>query len=218
MVMKSTLSRLPLYYGYLGRLVQEGVPFVSSAVIADSLNLNPVLVRKDLASVSSQPGRPRQGFEVTQLYHDLEEFLGYNCKDEAVLVGVGNVGRLLLTSKSFERLGLNIVTAFDKDEDLHGLKINGKTIFPVEKMSNLIPRLNVKIGIIAVPEDQAQTVCDQLVESGILAIWNFAFAPLNVPQGILVKNENLAMSLANLSMQLRNKLLYQNDQSENSSN
>ncbi len=214
MVMKSTLSRLPLYYGYLGRLMQDGVPFVSSSVIADSLNLNPVLVRKDLAGVSSVPGRPRQGFEVAQLYHDLEEFLGYNSKDEAVLVGVGNLGRLLLTTKSFERLGLNIVTAFDKDENLHGLKINDKMIFPVEKMTNLIPRLNVKIGIIAVPEDQAQTVCDQLVASGILAIWNFAFTPLDVPKGILVKNENLAMSLANLSMQLRNKLLYENNNLE----
>jgi redox-sensing transcriptional repressor len=45
-----------------------------------------------------------------------------------------------------------------------------------------------------------------MVKCGILAIWNFAFTLLNVPQGILVKNENLPSSLAVLSHQLAKKL------------
>lgn len=205
-VPKSTLSRLPLYYSHIYKLQQVGEKYVSAAAIAQSLNLNPVLVRKDLSGVSSVEGKPRAGFEIDTLLKDLSEFLGYNKVDEAILVGVGSLGRLILTNKEFSSMGLNITVGFDKDPDLHGLQVGDKFILPMEKMENYIRRTGVKIGIITVPADQAQAVCDQMVGCGILAIWNFAFTLLNVPQGILVKNENLPSSLAVLSQQLAKKL------------
>ena len=205
-VPKSTLSRLPLYYSHIQKMQQQGEKYVSAAAIAQSLNLNPVLVRKDLSGVSSVEGKPHTGFEIDILIKDLSEFLGYNNVDEAILVGVGSLGRLILTNKEFSNMGLNITVGFDKDPDLHGLQIGDKFILPMEKLANYVKRTGVKIGIITVPADQAQNVCDQLVECGILAIWNFAFTLLNVPQGILVKNENLPSSLAVLSQQLANKL------------
>ena len=205
-VPKSTLSRLPLYYSHINKLQQIGEKYVSAAAIAQSLNLNPVLVRKDLSGVSSVEGKPRAGFEINTLLKDLSEFLGYNKVDEAILVGVGSLGRLILTNKEFSSMGLDITVGFDKDPNLVGLQIGSKYILPMEKMESYIKRTGVKIGIITVPADQAQSVCDQMVECGILAIWNFAFTLLNVPQGILVKNENLPSSLAVLSQQLANKL------------
>lgn len=205
-VTKSTLSRLPLYYSYVRRLQQMGESYVSSAAMAQSLNMNPVLVRKDLAGVSSVEGKPRTGFEIDTLIIDLSEYLGYNKVDEAILVGVGSLGRLILTNKEFSSMGLDITVGFDKDPDLVGLQIGSKFVLPMEKMANYVKRTGVKIGIITVPATQAQAVCDQMVECGILAIWNFAFTLLNVPQGILVKNENLPSSLAVLSHQLANKL------------
>ena len=205
-VPKSTLSRLPLYYSHIYKLQQEGEKHVSAAAIAQSLNLNPVLVRKDLSGVSSVEGKPRAGFEIDTLLKDLSEFLGYNKVDEAILVGVGSLGRLILTNKEFSSMGLDITVGFDKDPNLVGLQIGSKYILPMEKMESYIKRTGVKIGIITVPADQAQSVCDQRVECGILAIWNFAFTLLNVPKGILVKNENLPSSLAVLSQQLANKL------------
>ena len=205
-VTKSTLSRLPLYYSHICKLKQEGQVYVSAAAVAKSLNLNPVLVRKDLAGVCSVTGKPRTGFEIDTLIHDLSEHLGYNKEDEAILVGVGSLGRLLLTNKEFSSMGLNIVVGFDKDPILNGLQIGDKYVLPMEKLSSFVKRTGVKIGIITVPADQAQSVCDQLVNSGILAIWNFAFTLLDVPKGILVKNENLPSSLAVLSHQLTNKL------------
>ena len=205
-VPKSTLSRLPLYYSHINKLQQVGEKYVSAAAIAQSLNLNPVLVRKDLSGVSSVEGKPRAGFEIDTLLKDLSEFLGYNKVDEAILVGVGSLGRLILTNKEFSSMGLDITVGFDKDPNLVGLQIGSKYILPMEKMESYIKRTGVKIGIITVPADQAQSVCDQMVECGILAIWNFAFTLLNVPQGILVKNENLPSSLAVLSQQLANKL------------
>lgn len=205
-VTKSTLSRLPLYYSHIRKLKQEGQVFVSAAALAQSLNLNPVLVRKDLAGVCSVTGKPRTGFEIDTLINDLSEHLGYNKEDEAILVGVGSLGRLILTNKEFSSMGLNIVVGFDKDPNLHGLQIGDKYVLPMEKMASFVKRTGVKIGIITVPAEQAQTVCDQMVNSGILAIWNFAFTLLNVPKGILVKNENLPSSLAVLSHQLTKKL------------
>ena len=203
---KSTLSRLPLYYSHIRKMQQQGEKYVSAAAVAQSLNLNPVLVRKDLSGVSSVEGKPRTGFEIDTLLNDLSEFLGYNKVDEAILVGVGSLGRLILTNTEFSSMGLDIAVGFDKDPDLVGLQIGSKYILPMEKMESYIKRTGVKIGIITVPADQAQSVCDQMVECGILAIWNFAFTLLNVPKGILVKNENLPSSLAVLSQQLANKL------------
>ncbi len=209
-VMKSTLSRLPLYYSFISKLEEDGVEYVSSALVAQSLNMNPVLVRKDLSGVSSVTGKPRNGFEVDTLLRDLSEYLGYNNLDEAILVGVGGLGRTLLGNTEFSKLGLNIVVGFDKNPDLNGMQIGNKYVLPISKMKSFIKRTGIKIGIITVPADQAQSVCDLMVNSGILAIWNFAFTLLNVPQGILVKNENLPSSLAMLSHKLAKKLKLEN--------
>ena len=211
-VMKSTLSRLPLYYSLVSRLQTEGVSYVSSALIAQHLNLNSVLVRKDLARVSSVEGKPRTGFEVTQLLKDMINYLGYNKLDEAILVGVGSMGRILLTNSKFEKFGLNIVVGFDKDPYLCGLQLEGKHILPMEKMESLVQRMGIRIDIITVPDDQAQDVCDQMVKCGIKAIWNFAFVPLKVPEDVLVKNENLPSSLAVLSHQLAQSMASQSKQ------
>lgn len=210
-VMKSTLSRLPLYYSFISKLEEDGVEYVSSALVAQSLNMNPVLVRKDLSGVSSVTGKPRTGFEVVTLLKDLSEYLGYNNLDEAILVGVGGLGRTLLGNTEFSKLGLNIVVGFDKNPDLNGMQIGSKYVLPISKMKSFIKRTGIKIGIITVPADQAQAVCDLMVNSGILAIWNFAFTLLNVPQGILVKNENLPSSLAMLSHKLAKKLKLENN-------
>ena len=59
------------------------------------------------------------------------------------------------------------------------------------------------MGIITVPATQAQQVCDKLIECGIKAIWNFAPTHLDVQANILVQNENMATSLAVLSMHLQ---------------
>ena len=64
---------------------------------------------------------------------------------------------------------------------------------------------NVKIGIITVGQGSAQEVCDKLISAGIGAIWNFAPCALEVPDGVVLKQENLALSLAHLNSQTKNK-------------
>lgn len=202
-VMTSTRSRLPLYYSLLKSLYMQGARTVSSATIANYLNINPVLVRKDLASVSSVKGMPKIGFELATLLSDLKAYLGYDNYDEAFLVGVGNLGHTLLSNKGFEELGINIVVGFDNDPAVIGQKIGNKMVLPMDRMDGLVKQMGLRIGIITVPSDKAQEVCDHMVASGVRAIWNFSFTMLNVPENVLVKNENLPMSLALLTQQLK---------------
>ena len=203
---RQTFHRLPGYYNYLKMLRSQGVETVSSTAIARDLRLGEVQVRKDLSCISKAGGRPRTGFSVAELIDRIEFQLGYNRLDEAVLVGAGNLGRALLSYSGFEESGIKIVAAFDRDETIVGQTLFGKQVLPVAKLSDLCRRMHILIGIIAVPAVHAQAVCDLLVVSGILAIWNFAPVRLVVPSHILVQNENMASSLAVLSKHLSERM------------
>lgn len=206
-ISKQALLRLPYYLNYLKLLQKEGTTVVSAPKIAAALALNEVQVRKDIALVSSCAGKPKTGFQVDLLIHDLESFLGYDNLDEAVLVGAGLLGRSLLGYKGFADYGLQIVAAFDRDPALFDLHFDGEQrIFPMEKLEDLCRRLCVHIGIICVPSASAQEVCDRLVACGIRAIWNFAPTHLTVPDGVLLQNENMASSLAVLSAHLKQSM------------
>lgn len=200
------LQRMPGYLHYLNKIRKEGVAVIASPAIANEFKLNEVQVRKDLAAVSAKKGKPRTGFMVDELISDIEALLGYNNIDNAVLVGTGLLGKALLMYKGFEYYGINIIAAFDSDPNIIGSEIGDKKVLDVEKLSELCRRMNIHIGIITVPAEQAQIVCDKLVAGGILAIWNFAPAHLSVPANILVQDENVAVSLAMLSKHLKNKM------------
>lgn len=201
-VSKQTLQRLPAYLSYLRGPMKEPRKYVSATMIAEALGLNDVVVRKDLAAVSSI-GRPKVGYARIELIRVLEEFLGYDNSQDAVLVGAGKLGQALLSYSGFPQYGLNILAGFDCDPAVTGIEVAGKRILPMDKLPGLCRRVGVHIGIITVPGEHAQTVCDQLIDSGILAVWNFANAHLCVPEGILVQNENMAVSLALLSNHLK---------------
>jgi redox-sensing transcriptional repressor len=203
-VSKQTLSRLPQYLSYLESL-PETVRNISATGIAAALNLNQVQVRKDLASVSSS-GKPKVGYMRRDLIREIKAFLGYDIADEAVIVGAGKLGRALMGYMGFKDYGLNILAAFDADESLIGEDESGHQILPLEVLKETCLRLGVRIGIITVPAHAAQAVCEQLIDAGVLAIWNFAPVRLVVPEGILVQNENMASSLAILSNHLAEKM------------
>ncbi|MBS6444181.1 MAG: redox-sensing transcriptional repressor Rex [Ruminococcus sp.] len=195
-----------MYLNCLKAKQQENIKNISARVIADELRFNEVQVRKDFASVSNFGGRPKTGYETDVLIADIEDFLGYNNPKNAVLVGVGQLGSALLSYRGFEEYGLNIVAGFDINPKVVSLDINGKHIFHLDDIEKICSKLGVKIGIITVPMQNAQMVCNRLVQSGILAIWNFAPAHLKVPKNILVHNENMAVSLAFLSKHLEEGL------------
>jgi redox-sensing transcriptional repressor len=198
---KATLGRLPLYIQYLKELPDESVVTISATKIARGLSLGEVQVRKDLALISGC-GKPKIGYERSKLIQDIERHLGYESLTNAVLIGAGKLGRALLDYDGFEEFGIRILAGFDCNEKAFQTGKN-KSIFSIKSIENYCSEHNVKIGIITVGQGSAQEVCDKLIECGIKAIWNFAPCTLSVPSDVLLKQENLALSLAHLNSQVK---------------
>lgn len=198
---KATLGRLPQYLHFLNGLPPSQFPNISATTIAKKLSLGDVQVRKDLAAVSGL-GKPKIGYKTKDLISDLEDALGSNNLTPAILVGAGKLGRALLEYNGFEEYGVQIVAAFDCNEQVFRYNQTSKDILPIKQLKEFCTKNQIKIGIITVGSGSAQTVCDEMLESGITAIWNFAPCQLNVPNDILVKQENLALSLAYLNSQI----------------
>ncbi len=200
-ISKAVLKRLPGYLAYLKSLSGEGCTYISATALANALGMGEVQVRKDLAMVSDG-GRPKIGYLREALIDDIEQFLGYDNTDAAVLIGAGKLGLALLGYSGFEAYGLNILAAFDACPAIEQTG-NGKPVLPMEKLEGFCKSNKVRMGIITVPAAHAQSVCEKLIASGIRAIWNFAPIHLDVPENILVQNEDMATSLAVLSMHLQ---------------
>lgn len=200
-ISKSVLKRLPGYLAYLKSLPEDSSAYISATALANALGMGEVQVRKDLAMVSDG-GRPKIGYLRERLVEDISQFLGYDNTTDAILVGAGKLGQALLSYVGFDAYGLNILAAFDA-KPFAEKTAEGKPVYPIDKMQSFCRTNNILMGIITVPAEFAQDVCDKLVECGIKAIWNFAPTHLDVPDNILVQNENMATSLAVLSMHLQ---------------
>jgi len=200
-ISKSVLKRLPGYVAYLRTLSDSASPYISATALANALGMGEVQVRKDLAMVSDG-GRPKIGYLRESLIEDIEQFLGYDNTTDAVLIGAGKLGQALLGYNGFDAYGLNILAAFDA-KPVSNATEHGKPIYPMEQLESFCRTNKVLMGIITVPTQYAQQVCDQLIACGIKAVWNFAPTHLEVPSNILVQNENMATSLAVLSMHLQ---------------
>lgn len=200
-VSKLVLKRLPGYLAYLKGMPEGGSAYISATALATALGLGDVQVRKDLALVSNG-GRPKVGYLRERLIEDISQFLGYDNTTDAILVGAGKLGQALLGYNGFEAYGLNILAAFD-EKPTQDATDDGKPIFGIDKLESFCRNHKILMGIITVPAEYAQKVCEQLIACGIKAIWNFAPVHLDVPDNILVQNENMATSLAVLSMHLQ---------------
>ncbi|MFA7076365.1 MAG: redox-sensing transcriptional repressor Rex [Candidatus Izemoplasmatales bacterium] len=179
---EAIFSRIPVYIECLNGIKEE---YISATTIANALNLGEVQVRKDLAKIS-YGGKPKIGYEVKLLLDDLKKYMGYNILTKAVIVGMGRIGEALYYYKGFRKLNLEIVSAFD---------INGK-YKDLSEFDSICSNNEIKIGIITVPQESAQDICDLMVKTGIKAIWNFSSTSLKVPSDVIVKNENMANSLS----------------------
>ena len=200
-VTKATLGRLPQYLQFLNGLPPGQYDHISATTIAKMLSLGEVQVRKDLAAVSGL-GKPKVGYRTSELITDLEDALGCKKLTPAILVGAGKLGRALLDYNGFEEYGVQITAAFDCNEQVLRMNKTSKEILPISSLKKYCTENGIRIGIITVGSGSAQDVCDQMLEAGITAIWNFAPCQLNVPNDILVKQENLALSLAHLNSQI----------------
>ena len=207
-ISKFVLKRLPGYLDYLKSLPDTAPEHISATTLANALGMGQVQVRKDLAIVSDG-GRPKIGYQRKALIEDIEQFLGYDDTTNAVLIGAGKLGQALMGYKGFAEYGLNILAAFDAAPKMEKTE-EGIPVYHISRLAEFCRENRILMGIITVPAASAQLVCDQLIACGIKAIWNFAPTHLDVPDHILVQNENMATSLAVLSVHLQAQMKEEN--------
>ena len=196
------LARMPIYLNYIKGLPQS-TKNISATKIASALGLGEVSVRKDLAKVSDG-GRCKLGYPCDELINDIEAFLGVKSTIDAVVIGKGELVQILLNYEGFEVSGLNIVAGFDMNCNVKCTN-EDRVVYPLNQLETFCAEHDIRIGIIMVPSEEAQAVCDRLVAWGIEGIWNFTPVHLNVPEHVVLQNESFTASITRLRMQLKEK-------------
>lgn len=194
-VPEPTLRRLPWYLAFIKLLKKRGESLVSSTQIAKEINVDSSLVAKDLSYIKVV-GKTRVGYDINALIVVLEDFLGFTSSHKAFLFGVGSLGASLLHDSGLNQYGLNVVAGFDINPQIIGSSINGIPIYSSDYFPELRKKMNVEIGILTVPVDNAQDVADVMIREGIRAIWNFTPFRIRVPENIVVQNTSIYAHLA----------------------
>ena len=199
---EACVARLSLYVRELDHLGSKQVGFVSSRRLAQQLGLTDAQVRRDL-SYFGQFGTSGRGYEVQRLHDRLSSILGVAGRTWSIaLAGVGNLGSALLAYRGFRERGFLFQVAVDTDPQKIGRTVSGMTVAPSQRLPELVKKHDIHIGLIAVPVEAAQAVCDQFVASGVRAIVNFAPVHLEVPPSVWLRVVDLAIELESLAFYL----------------
>lgn len=199
------VTRLSLYVRELRRLDARRVGYVSSRMLARQLGLSDAQVRRDL-SYFGQFGTSGRGYAVQRLRERLTAILGISERRwHVALAGVGNLGSALLAYRGFRERGFLFRVVVDADPHKIGRTVQGATVSPVSRLVELVKAEEIHIGLIAVPVEAAQDVCDRFVAGGVRAIVNFAPTHLEVPPSVRLRGVDLAVELESLAFHLAQK-------------
>lgn len=200
-----TIKRLSFYLRRLEECAGRGVRTISSKQLGDALGLTDAQVRKDLAYFGPF-GHPGIGYRVKELVQCIRRILGTDKTWKAVLVGAGNLGRALAAYRGFARKGFELVAVYDADPRMVGQPLTGCdgkiVVRHVDELAGAACDLGARLGILAVPAEQAQDVADRMIAAGIRGIMNFAPVSLTVPPEVAVVGVDLAVRLEQLSFRV----------------
>lgn len=196
------IQRLPLYVRVLTQYSSAGERVISSEQLGIRLQITPAQIRKDL-SYFGRFGKQGRGYDVAMLERQLREILGLNRTWNAAVVGMGRLGRAVVSYPGFAPEGFNIRTAFDTSDDIVGKTISGVEVQSISLLAESVKELEIKIGIVTVPIDQAQKVIDSLVQAGIKSILNYAPLSPQVPEGVAVRGIDPVLSLQSMTYYIR---------------
>ena len=195
------VRRLSLYHRQLDVFLKAGRQTVSSKQLGEALHLTDAQVRKDLASFG-QFGHPGIGYRVDDLIGQVRRILGTDRTWNVLLVGAGNLGRALMSYRGFDAKGFRLAAVFDSDPVKVGSRLGEFDVRPLADLVATVRRLDIQLGIMAVPVDAAQPVADALVAAGVRGLLNFAPASIEVPPEIALNAVDLAVQLEQLSFQV----------------
>ena len=192
------ISRLPQYVRILNRLMEDGILVVSSQQLGEKLQVTPAQIRKDL-SYFGRFGKQGRGYSVRDLLDRLRQILGINSPWNVAVVGVGRLGRAILSYPGFNPDGFHLVAAFDLNNSVVGATIGGLVVRNMEELDQVVAREKISIAIVAVPVEYTQNVVDQLVACGVKAVLNYAPMAPQVREGIRIRNIDPVLSLQSMT-------------------
>ena len=192
------ISRLPQYVRILNRLLEGGIQVVSSQQLGEKLQVTPAQIRKDL-SYFGRFGKQGRGYSVHDLLDHLREILCINVPWNVAVVGVGRLGRAILSYPGFNPDGFHLVAAFDLNDKVVGETVGGLEVRKINELDQVVAREKIRIAIVAVPVEYTQNVVDQLVACGVKAILNYAPITPQVREGIRIRNIDPVLSLQSMT-------------------
>lgn len=196
------IRRMPTYLHKLLKMRLEGKVSVSSTELAEYMNIELIVVRKDIA-LTGITGQRRVGYDINELIRYIKNFLGWQDRISATLVGAGSLGSALLGYDDFNHYGFGIESVFDSDPAKIGKEIRGREVFDIATLESRLCNMPPDVGVICVSNAAAQKVAEKLVSVGIRYIWNFANVSLKVPPDVVVQREVIAGGLAMLGVRMK---------------
>ncbi len=198
----AVVKRLSLYTRALQNLERNKVEKVSSTALAGELGLNSAQVRKDLAYFG-QFGVPGFGYHVGELRQHLKHILGTDREINVALIGVGHLGKALLSYGGFHRQGFRIMWAFDVEVRESHVGVERVPVYHTSELDRIIREESIELVILTVPAEAAQGIADRLVKAGVSAILNFVPTRLQTPDHVKIHYVDLAIEMESLSFYLR---------------
>lgn len=203
----AVVRRLPIYLRVLEEAIRDGnKELMSSQELGERAGVSPALVRKDLAWFG-EFGKQGVGYDVENLRAELRRILHLDRDIPIALVGVGSLGAALV--RYFRRryaadpgFHLDIVALFDADPEKQGKTIEGVLVEPPELIQERVRDLGIRMAIVAVPAEAAQSVVNALMEAGVRLLFNFAPVKLTVPEDAHIVNADLSLELQRLAYYL----------------
>ncbi|CAB1262267.1 redox-sensing transcriptional repressor Rex [Clostridium sp. MT-14] len=194
----AVIKRLPKYHRYLGDLMRNDVDRISSKELSEKIGFTASQIRQDL-NCFGDFGQQGYGYNVSELYSQICNILGLTKLYRTAIIGAGNIGQAIANYTRFEKLGFELKAIFDINPKLIGLRIRDIEINDIDYLPEYLKENVIDIGIICVPSNNAQKVCDILVKNGVKGIWNFAPVDLIVPEDVKMEDVHLSDSLLTLS-------------------
>lgn len=180
------IRRLPMYARSLQAIIGQGAASVSSDELAASSGISSAQIRRDLAYFG-RFGTQGRGYNAPRLLAEINHILGLDRTWTVALCGYGNLGRAIAQYGGFVPSSFQIAAIFDRNEQRVGTEVGDLVVEPQANIATSVRAKNIRLGIIAVPFDAAQTIADALIDGGVAAILNYAPVHLRAPENVLVR-------------------------------
>ncbi len=191
---QATAKRLPLYYRYLKNLSASGKQRVSSAELSEAIKVDSATIRRDFSYFGAL-GKKGYGYNVHYLLSFFSKTLDQDETTKVALIGVGNLGTAFLHYNFIKNNNTKIELAFDADSEKVGHEIGGVPVYHIDEFQKRLKENDISVVILTVPVHVAQSIADQMDDTGIRGILNFTPARLTVPEHIRVHHIDLAVEL-----------------------